>query len=75
MVADLLRQSLIQHMLALDLRRVRAKESARVALALARDYRLEALAKDPNRSDPAWAAERVPHDTMMAFYGEQLGRT
>jgi hypothetical protein len=73
-VADLLAESLIAHERAKQLRRnPSTRAEAKIVLALARDLRLEALAEDPERTNPAWAAERVPHADMMQFYVSQLG--
>lgn len=48
--------------------------AAGVALVQAQQHRLQAQSIDPERADPAWAAEAAthPHDALLAFYAEQL---
>lgn len=82
-VGDLLKASLAAHMQAKQ-RGVRdpdRAERSRRAWTEARQLRLEAIALDPGRSDPAWEEERgmTPrgrdtHTALLAFYDEVLGR-
>jgi hypothetical protein len=68
------------HQRAKHFRVVKDKERERAALIEARDLRLEALAQDPKRTDPAWDEEqaktpmgRDTHDELMVFYESMLG--
>jgi len=85
-VSNLLRESMAAHDKAKALRnsgRGRNPEIRAQALAeliKARDLRLQALAEDPDRTDPAWTDEqkRTPtgvdtHEELMCFYQQQLG--
>lgn len=56
----------------------KTKPRDRNAMAEAAKFRLEALAMDPNREDPAWAEEDAKtapgtntHEAMLAFYRQQ----
>ena len=70
-VADLLSASQDAHRAALILRQHR--DPAYLSrLTDARDLRLQALAADPERIDPAWGLERANHDALMAFYAKHL---
>lgn len=72
MVSALLQQSLAAHERAKALRKSKQKDEARTVLIEARSLRLDALAEDPDRTDPAWDQERVPHNDMMTFYAAML---
>jgi hypothetical protein len=81
MVSDLLQQSMAAHYRAQQLRRNRHADSARESLAQAKALREQALALDPERKDPAWAAEqsktpngRDTHEELMAFYASELAK-
>lgn len=60
-VAELLQKSVQAHMRAAALRHQRKPLDALEAIAGARSLRLEAIALDPKREDPAWSAETVTH--------------
>ena len=84
-VAVLLGASMAAHDRAKALRNSKARDPETRAKALAelikaRDLRVQALAEDPKRTDPAWDDEqkRTPngldtHDQLMTFYQQQLG--
>lgn len=46
--------------------------AATEAIKQARALRLAAAAKDPDRTDPAWQADRIPHATLIEFYDSYL---
>lgn len=79
-VKDLLEQSMNAHKAAASARNQR-RPDARALLETAHRLRLEALALDPSRTDPAWSSEQVhtvstadTHDSLMAFYEKQLAK-
>lgn len=78
-VTALLNTALAFHRQAGIARNQRAA-NAQALLAQARDYRLAALALDPQRRLPPWTVEqtktpsmRDTHDELMTFYQDQLG--
>lgn len=77
-VSQLLAQSLNAHHKAKtkpkrDQRGSDRASDAQALWTLARDLRVQALALDPERLDPAWGAERVDHEVYMIFYHNELG--
>ena len=64
-VSELLAASAAAHQQSLPVKG-RARDMA--ALQRAADLRLEALALDPEMSDPAWTQGRANHADLMAFY-------
>jgi hypothetical protein len=80
MVSDLLARSLAAHKRAQQLRHKGDSAAATVALTEARDLRMQAIAEDPEHTDPAWTDEQGAaspgtdtHAAMMQFYATKLG--
>lgn len=71
-VSELLAASRAAHQSALP-RKGKPRDMA--ALQRAADLRIEAIALDPNRTDPAWGKGKGEHESVMAFYSEKLGQT
>ena len=71
-VGDLLKASLEAHLRAKPTRpkELRDMGKARTEWQEALRLRLEALAADPGRTDPAWK-EQPDHETLMAFYRDK----
>lgn len=70
-VAELLTASRAAHQSALPRK---GKPRDLVAMKRAADLRIEALALDPDMTDPAWGEGRGEHESVMAFYSEKLGQ-
>lgn len=69
-VADLLTASRAAHQAAIP-RKGRSRDLT--VLLRAAELRDEALALDPDRTDPEWANDKASHADLMAFYAEKLG--
>lgn len=72
-VRELLAQSRAAHSEYRGLTAARvAKDVRLLALARARDLRVQADTADPAHLDPAWALDKAPHLELMIFYDQQL---
>ncbi len=74
-VADLLQRSREAHG---RYRRAVAAKSTDAAIddhvRQALDARMDAHGLDPEHAHPAWQADPAPHDALVAFYRQRLGR-
>lgn len=70
-VAELLTASRAAHQEAMP---KKGKPRDPVAMQRAADLRIQALALDPDMTDPAWGKGKGEHESVMAFYNEKLGQ-